>query len=178
MLNGGGTDASSRSAAILLSTILFIAVWLGWSVTNWLLSVAPIFVAINHCGTFAAIRSTAEFFVKRLGGFIAIGLWFGIARLTIMSVVGWVCLIFIAIVPTSSAAVPPAIATSCLGYFVLADFLYMGRLAAYLSLAESPMASRPQSFDTPNLKSPTQGDPRVAVDPSELILSDRPDFPA
>jgi hypothetical protein len=53
-----------------------------------------------------------------------------------------------------------------LGYLAVADFLYMGRLAAYVAIVEFP----PMVLPKPTLSIP----PQTRVDPDELILSDVP----
>jgi hypothetical protein len=49
-------------------------------------------------------------------------------------------------------------------YFAVVDYLYVGRLAAYLFIAEAP--------ESPVVLHATEGP--SAVDPTELILSDLP----
>jgi hypothetical protein len=60
-------------------------------------------------------------------------------------------------------------------YFAITDFLYIGRLAAYLAIVEMPNAPASAEIAPPPL--PQGGahlDPDPAVDASELILSDVP----
>jgi hypothetical protein len=52
-------------------------------------------------------------------------------------------------------------------YFAVADFLYVGRLAAYVAILELPYEPRPVRFTPPGL-------PSSGVDRDELILSDVP----
>ena len=76
---------------------------------------------------------------------------------------------------SGSAAILAAIIASSLAYFFLADFLYIGRLAAYLSLADWPLEALVLQASMP-LDSGPLGSDRLsqpaAVDRDELILSD------
>jgi hypothetical protein len=53
-------------------------------------------------------------------------------------------------------------------YFAIADFLYMGRLAAYVAMVEFPESPVGAEPAPPFMPHPT------AVDATELILSDVP----
>jgi len=64
-------------------------------------------------------------------------------------------------------------------YFAVADFLYMGRLAAYVAMVEFPpasMAVRSSESLVPILgqRPPGEPHPAAAIDQEELILSDIP----
>ena len=62
-------------------------------------------------------------------------------------------------------------------YFVVADFLYVGRLAAYVAILELPeifSASEPSASPDGSPPSALSIQPRELVDQNELILSDVP----
>ena len=73
------------------------------------------------------------------GGVFLVGLWFALLRIAAIYVASMFCILFVALVPLGSAAILAAIIASSLAYFFLADFLYIGRLTAYLSLADWPL---------------------------------------
>lgn len=178
--------AASRPADPALGSVLLIIltvsllVWLAWSTLNWFLSLAAIFVVANGQDTFDAIAATVDLCQARPGSLFAAGTWFGLAHVTAFvvasSVVGF---------PLGFAAVlPPGVVLGgvllvTLLYFAIADFLYTGRLAAYVAMVELPDA--PLSAQTVPLPLPQKGsylDPSLpssaAVDADELILSDIP----
>jgi hypothetical protein len=168
-------DDSSAGAAVFLCLGLVTIIWLGWSAWNWFFSVAAIFVAKEGCETFAAVGRVGGLCADRPGGVFLVGLWFALLRIAAIYVASMFCILFVALVPLGSAAILAAIIASSLAYFFLADFLYIGRLAAYLSLADWPLealilpASMP--LDSGPLGSDRLSQP-AAVDRDELILSD------
>jgi hypothetical protein len=116
----------------------------------------------------------------RPGSVFAASLWFGLAHVTAF-VIASSMLAF----PLGFAAVLPAgvvlggVLLVALAYLAITDFLYVGRLAAYvaiLELPESPVsierAQPPLPYGNAHLGSSTQS--RSPVDASELILSDVP----
>ena len=54
-------------------------------------------------------------------------------------------------------------------YFAVADFLYVGRLAAYVAILELP-----EPLVSTEIAPPNRGSLDPAIDTSELILSDVP----
>jgi hypothetical protein len=66
----------------------------------------------------------------------------------------------------SGRAVAVGLGAITLLYFAIADFLYAGRLAAYVAILEMP--------EEPSLQMSLNVPPGGAVDRSELILSDMP----
>ena len=166
----GGDAARAWFVGILL-------VGIAWAVLNWLLSTAAVFAAIEQQGALSAIASCVRLCVDRPGRTLAVGIWFGLPHLgafimawgagvTVLSTVGtW--------------RMGPALALEFLiiaGYSVVADFLYTGRLAAYVAIVRGP-----------EIEAAREGPPMVpesgpsSVDREEIILSDvpcwRPDVP-
>ena len=160
------TDAAP-GPAFLIIMLVGALVWLAWSMVNWLLSLAAIFVVAEGQDTFGAIAYTVDFLRRRRGQVFAVGTAFGLAHLTAF------------IVASIAAAFPLGLATILPGrivlagvvvvtllYFAVTDFLYMGRLAAYVAILELPeLSSQPSAFSL---------QPGSNVDPHELILSDVP----
>src|SRR6185437_4645798 len=166
-------DDSSAGAAIFLCLGLVVIIWLGWSAWNWYFSIAAIFVARDGCGTFPAIGKVAGLCADQPGKLFVVGLWFAFARIAAIYVAVMLCVLFIGVAPLGSAAVLAAVIASSLASFLLADFLYIGRLAAYLSVADWPLEPLPVAspVDLGTLDSGVSGQ-TAAVDRDELILSD------
>ena len=163
-------DEPAPEGTFLIVLSIAGLVWLAWSVVNWLLSLAAIFVVANGRDTFGAIADAVDLFRRRRGSVFAVGAWFGLAHTAAFMVV------------STTAAFPLGLATvlpwpMVLGglmmigllYFAVADFLYMGRLAAYVAILEVPEVPVPSP--EPAAFSPQ---PSNSIDPHELILSDVP----
>ena len=174
MLGMAGGDNSSLAGATLLALMLIAVIWLVWGAVNWFLSVAAIFVAMEDCDALSAIARTMELCKSHLGGTLAISIWFGLTRIAVLYALGLFGLLLVGMAPAVSAGMLAAILATSLGYFFMADFLYIGRLSAYVSLAGTASdASYP--FPAPVPEEPRlQGGVSAGVDPSELILSDNP----
>jgi len=167
-------------SALLLTLTVAMLVWFTWSTLNWLLSLAAIFVLADGQDTFGAIAAAVDLCQTRPGSVFAAGTWFGLAHLT-----AFVLATSIVAFPLGFATVLPAgvvlggVLLVTLIYFAITDFLYIGRLAAYVAMVELPEA--PVRAETaPPLLPPTGSylDPVLpsssAVDVGELILSDVP----
>lgn len=176
--------ASSKSdpapgMAVLLFLAATMLVWLAWSAMNWLLSFAAVFVVAGGEDALGAIASAVQVLGARIGPVLAASTWFGLAHLAAFGLASS-ALVF----PLVLAGVLPrgvvfaGVLMVTLLYFAVADFLYVGRLAAYVAIAESPEApsSReivPRSEDGRPPASSARLERRV--DPEELILSDVPE---
>jgi hypothetical protein len=163
-------DQPAPEGTFLIVLSIAGLVWLAWSMVNWLLSLAAIFVVANGRDTFGAIADAVDLLRRRSGSVFAVGAWFGLAHTAAF------------VVASTAAAFPLGLATVlpwpmvlgglivvALLYFAVADFLYMGRLAAYVAILELPEVPLP-SFE-PSAFSPQ---PSNSIDPHELILSDVP----
>ena len=165
------THISAAEAALLWIMLSFLAC-LAWSMLNWLLSTASLFVVMNQENALQAIASTVDFCQARAASIAVAGTWFGLAH----------CGAFIA-ASVAGLTVFGGIGALGLGpvlflemlvalvYSIAANFLYAGRMAAYAAMirgrGEDTLSSGPGV--------PPSGDPGwPAVDPSELILSDAP----
>ena len=166
-------------------TLVFLAIAFGlgliacaWSVLNWFLSLASVFVVAKGEDTFGAITATVAFLRDRLGGVLAVSTWFGLAHL-IAFVLATFCSLFVfgllGVLPVGFALLGMTVVT--LIYFAVADLLYVGRLAGYMAILELPEVE-PRAIELPPGTSPSGSksqDPRHSrVDPDELILSDVP----
>jgi hypothetical protein len=164
-------DPSPGSAALIFLTMVML-VWLAWTVLNWFLSVAAIFVVAEGRDTFGAVASAVDLCRTRTGSVLAAGTWFEVAHVVVFVLASSVIAI-----PLALAGVLPAgvilggVLLVALLYFAIVDFLYVGRLAAYLAIVTFPEPrSVPQTDSGP--QSPLVLQPRSSIDPDELILSD------
>jgi hypothetical protein len=125
--------------AFLLVSGCLAMVWLIWSTLNWYLSLAAIFVVRDAADSLGALSLAVGQFRERAGPFFAVGFWFGIAHLTALfiatSAVGFP-LAFAGLLPFGVVFAGVAIVT--LLYFAVVDWLYAGRLAAYVAIIAAP----------------------------------------
>jgi hypothetical protein len=183
VLLGGSVSRPSDPApggALLIIMTVTMLVWLAWSTLNWFLSLAPIFVVADGQNTFGSIAAAVDLCQTRPGSVFAAGTWFGLAHLTAFIVASSVVAFPLGFAPVLPAGVVlGGVLLVTLLYFAVTDFLYIGRLAAYVAIVEMPDApvsaaiAPPQpprglTYQDPNLQS------SPAVDASELILSDVP----
>ncbi len=172
-------DPAPASALLIILTIAML-VWISWSTLNWFLSLAAVFVVADGQDTFGAIVAAVDLCRTRPAAVFAAGTWFGLAHIT-----AFVVATSVVAFPLGVAAVLPAgvvlggVLLVTLLYFALADFLYVGRLAAYVAIVELPESLVSAETAPPRL--PRRGtylDPSIqsspAIDASELILSDVP----
>jgi hypothetical protein len=176
LLGGMASSEKNSSPGIVMLVFITIAilVWGAWAMMNWLLSVASVFVAAHGADTFGAISSAVGLCRDRLGAVLAVGFWFGMAHVVALSVASSVIafpLALVGILP--GAVVSGGVLFSSLLYFAIADWLYLGRLAAYMWIVEGPEIE-PELETTvgPPVMQPPQINERV--DPDDLILSDVP----
>jgi len=172
VLPAAALNASNRNSEVitLISLAAVSLVFLTWSVLNWLLSAATVFVVARGRDTLGALAATVDFCLARSGPVFAAGTWFGLAHLGIFAIAT-----SIVTFPMGLAGLLPArIVLGCmllitLLYFATVDFLYTGRLAAYVAILEWPEPRLPAQPPSPAAgPQPALG----AVDPDELILSD------
>lgn len=172
-------DPAPASALLIILTIALL-IWLAWSALNWFLSLAGIFVVADGQDTFGALVATGDLCRTRPGPVFAVGTWFGLAHITAFAVASSVVAF-----PLGLASLLPGevvvggVLLITLLYFALADFLYVGRLAAYLAIIEMPEAPVIVETAPPTLPNTRQyldpgKEPSSAIDASELILSDVP----
>jgi hypothetical protein len=167
------SDPSPGSAFLITLTVI-IVVWFAWSIVNWFLSLATVFVVARGQDTFGSIAAAVDLCLVRPGSIFAVGTWFGLAHITAFvvasSIVGFP-LGFAVFLP--AAAVLGGVLVVTLLYFIIADFLYIGRLAAYVALVELPESPAVLSDPGPAPENTGRSND-TRVDPAELILSDVP----
>jgi hypothetical protein len=173
------THPSPGIAALIFLTVTML-VWLAWSTLNWFLSLASIFVVADGEDTFGAITAAIDLCRARSGSIFAAGTWFGLAHLTAFALASSIVGFPLAFAPyLPAAAVLGGVLSVTVLYFAVADFLYVGRLAAYAAMVEMPESQvTAETAPTALPLAGTRLDPNLqsspAVDASELILSDVP----
>jgi hypothetical protein len=171
-------EESAPAAAFLICLSVLLLVGWAWTVLNWFLSVAAVFVVAEARDTFAAMASTVDLVRHRSASVFAAGIWFGLAHIT-----AFVAATSIVVFPLGlaeflpRAAVLGGVLLVTLLYFAAVDFLYIGRLAAYVGILELPEAPAVASLIPPQSSASPDSSPHTAsaaVDPEDLILSDGP----
>jgi hypothetical protein len=173
------TDPRPGLVFFLASTMLFL-IWALWSSVSWFLAAAPIFVIREGKDTFGALLETTTLFRRRLGPVISVGSWFGITHLILLIAASSVVMFPLAF----TSIVPPLIVFSAvvfltLGYFAIVDALYIGRLAGYVAILETPPPPTPPVPPPPMPSLSAQQAFTIPaesamVDQAETILSDLP----
>lgn len=181
VLGRAATSAANPSPgfAVLIVLTVMMLVWLAWSLVNWLLSFASVVAVVEGTSTVGAITLSVATVWSRFGPIAAVSTWFGLAHLVIFFVASSGVafpLAFASVLPFG--AVLGGVLLVTLVYFAAADFLYMGRLAAYVAILELPAheVSVPEVTTPPAspLRASFQQWPSSGIDPDELILSDVP----
>lgn len=161
----------SPGSALLVFLMLVLLVWLAWSVVNWFLSLSSVFVVDGVQDTFGALAAAVSLCRTRTGSVLAAGTWFGLAHLTAFFVATSVVafpLAFAGALPAGVVLGGVLLVTFL--YFAITDFLYVGRLAAYVAILElpAPMATPAPPGLPPSVSPPLA----TTIDKDELILGD------
>jgi len=172
---------------LLLAMVIFLIL----TSLNWLLSLATLFIVRDRQDSLGAISAAMDLCRDRLGAVSAVGTWFGLAHLTFFviasSVVGFP-LSLLHLVPPGVVLLGVLLVT--LLYLAAADALYIGRLAGYAAILEAPPTpvqtlplvdayvpyppffASERAFAGSGSQNATAKSAEVAVDQTELILSD------
>jgi len=182
LLAGLASSATEPSpgAAFLVFLLVATLVGLAWSMLHWLLILASVFAAAAGHDSFGSVVAAVDLCCQRTGAVLAVGTWFGLSHLVaffVASVAAGVVMNFAQVLPPG--VILGGIALVTLLYFAVADYLYVGRLAAYVAILEwpeLPVATQGAEPLIPksNERSALGNQPGDAVDPEELILSDLP----
>jgi len=183
LLLGGAVSPAGKpapGAALLVMLTVFLLVGLAWLTVNWFLSLASVFAVVSGRDTFGSISDAVSLCRDQTGSVLAAGTWFALCHITAF----FIATSIVAFPLGFAAILPPAVTLGgvlvvTLLYFAVADFLYMGRLAAYVAMLEFPPASvalRSSEFPVPILGQPLPSalHSAAAIDQEELILSDIP----
>lgn len=166
--------------ALLLFLPLAALVYLVWSSLNWFLSLAGVCAVRGSEDAVGAISAAVTLCRERAAAVTAVSTWTGLAHM-----VAFVGATTVVSMPLGFAPLVPwrlvvaAMIFITVGYFALADWLYMVRLAGYVCIAEMPEAQflRVPPSPPPVLFSGLQGAApgiplQTTIDREEPILSD------
>lgn len=161
-------------AFFLFLPLAALVCWVWW-VLNWLLSLAGVFAVRDNEDAIGSISAAVTLCRERFGAVCAVSTWTGLAHLIALvgvSMVASVPLGFAGVLPWRLVAL--AVILMTLAYFVVADWLYMARLAGYVCIAETPeeLLKPPLPPPVPTPRPPLQ----TTIDRDELILSDVPNL--
>lgn len=134
-------------SALLIFWMVMMFIGFAWATLNWFLSLAAIFVVSEGRTTFGALKAAADLWRSRFGAVIAASIWFGIAHSAAFVVASSVVafpLAFAGLIP--GAMVLGGVIFLTLVHLAIADFLYVGRLTAYVFLAEFPESIQPSAL--------------------------------
>lgn len=132
--------ASPRPGLVLLVFVLLaLLVIVLWLWVNWFLSLAPLFVVRDGQNTFDALSAVVQFCCQRAAQVFWSSGVFSLLHFVVFVLAGSVVLLPLALV----TVVPPgfvmlAIVLITLVYWAIVDFFYVGRLAAYVAILETP----------------------------------------
>jgi hypothetical protein len=148
-----------------------------WSTLNWLLSLASIFTIRDGSSALSATSAAVQFSRDRAAPILAVSTWTGLAHLVAISIAGTafsIPLAFVQVLPGRVVIV--LLALFALAYFAIVDWLYIARLAGYVSIMELPATlSAFKPLNIPQV--PAQEiSPHNAIDRDEPILSDLPNL--
>lgn len=143
------STANSRhpvALALLIFVILTLAVLSVWSLLNWLLSLAAIFVVRDQADTFGALSSAVDLLRRRFGALMGTSAAWGAARSVAFIAAGFFALAVLSL----ASDVPPGyvligLLLITLAYLAFADLLYVGRLASYLAIIEADLHPSPET---------------------------------
>ena len=166
--------ASSHVRATDASRVFFLGlflIWLVWCVLNWFLSTAAIPAVANRAGALAAIEATLDICLKKSGPVLTTGVFFLLLHIATLFAAAGIAFVALGMVGALGMGATFLLeAAIAMVYCALADFLYTGRMAAYVSIIE----------DVPGLQLEPAAAPSLAhdnfsrIDQNELILSDVP----
>jgi hypothetical protein len=171
-------DPSPGSAVLIFLTLMML-VGLAWLLVNWFLSLAAIFVVGEGRDTFGAVAAAVDLCRSRPGSILAAASWFGLGHIVAFVVASSVVafpLAFAGVLPAS--VVLGGVLLVTLLYFAVVDFLYMGRLAAYVCIVSGPITPPALAGETIPRDSAEHAALSIPaesrIDRDELILGDRP----
>ena len=138
----------SPGRGLLIFWMLTMLVGLAWSLLNWYLSLAAIFVVRDGASAFSALSASTSLCRAHPGALAAAATWFGMAHAIVFVVASSA-----AAFPMGFAKILPAgmvfggLLLVTLLYLAAVDFLYVGRLAAYVFMTEPDPPPLPLSDD-------------------------------
>jgi hypothetical protein len=125
----------------LLSLIVFF-----WTLMNWGLSLSAIFAVRDGSDSFGALAAASRFSRDRASGFWAINFWFTLTHAALFFVGSTAASMVLGMAGLLPAALVLAgVLIVTLVYFIAADWVHVGRMAAWFCLVEMPIAAVSQA---------------------------------
>ena len=150
-----GLAFPSQNPALTVSIGLLLAILVGffWSLVNWFLALAPIWIVRDVRPVLKSVGDSLDLFRRSPSTYLGIASTIGLLRAA--ALLAAVITGFVAAQASPAAAVAGSVVIA-LVYFAAADFLYIARLAAYIALDESsqPAALSSQPISPEPLPSP------------------------
>jgi hypothetical protein len=140
-LAGTAMPALNPTSAAVVWLFLAGLVGFCWSMVNWFLGLAPIWIVRDGRTALQSISDSVNLYRQNPGAYVAVAWWFGLLRAIALAVA------FIVAVMVASAArgsIPAGVAgcaAVALVYLAVADFLHISRLASFVALEESSQLS-------------------------------------
>ena len=156
---GRGGDAA---AGTIVVAVLLTFTWLIWALLNWLLSLAAIFVLRDQRDTFGAVGAAVKLIRESFGEVVLTSLPFVLLHYAALAVAVAAGILIFDVMIRVSAQAGWALVAITIAYFAYADFLYISRLAAYVTLAGPGGEGVPQAIASPS------PEPPAAVAPLDL----------
>ena len=133
-LAGFAMQAQNPAITVLVGILIAALVGLFWSLVNWFLGLAPIWIVRDGHPVLRSIADSVDLYRRGPGPYLGIASWFGFLRAGAMVAALVAALLASQATPARSFALCVVIA---LIYFAVADFLYIARLAAFVAMDES-----------------------------------------
>jgi hypothetical protein len=153
-LTGLAMPAQNPIATALVGFLVAALIGFFWSVVNWFLALAPIWIVRDGHPVLRSIADSVDLYRRGPGPYLGITSWFGFLRAAALVAAFVAALLASQATPAASIALCVVIA---LIYFAVADFLYIARLAEFVALEESyqlsAVSSQPVSLDSQPLTS-------------------------
>jgi hypothetical protein len=165
--------ASSHTSVAHAGSILglfWFLICILWVVMNWLLSTATIPAVLDRKGVMAAFASTISLLTANTGAMISAGALFGAVHLAVFVLASGAAGVAFGLTGTIPVATVIALMVFvAFAYCALADFLYICRVAAYVTILRADDLSTVAELSVPPYGA------GGSVDKAELILSDAPE---
>lgn len=150
-------EASSPGAFLVVFVSLGFLVSALWTLLNWYLSLAPLFAVRDGRDTLAALGEAVRVVRRNRNAFSAVSGAFGMLHLVAFVSGTMLALMSLSLLGVlRGEIVLTLMGVVTLGYFALADFLYIARLAAYARIA-AESESRSAVSIQPAVVSPVPG---------------------
>jgi hypothetical protein len=128
--------------AFVITLALLSLVGVLWTLMNWELSLSAIFAVRDGSDSFGALAAASRFSRDRAAGFWAINFWFTLTHAALFFVgttAASMVLGMAGIVPAALVLAGVLIVT--LLYFIAADWIHVGRMAAWFYLVVTPVVA-------------------------------------